>query len=81
MLGRDGGRWREEEKAGEKGIGRVSKKVKYRERGELVSESGGQTCSCHLISGDDITADFSFSPLLPLQPLLQERLSCYWLES
>lgn len=37
-----------------------------RERGGLVSESGGQICSCHLISGNDITADFSFSLLLPL---------------
>lgn len=31
-----------------------------------MSESGGQTCSRHLISGDDITVDFSFSLLLPL---------------
>lgn len=56
----DGGRWREEEKAGERAIGGVSKRVKYTVRGELLSESGGQTRSCHLISGRDITAHFSF---------------------
>lgn len=56
----DGGRWREEEKASERAIGGVSKRVKYTERGELLSESGGQTRSCHLISGRDITAHFSF---------------------
>ncbi len=32
-----------------------------------MSESGGQICFCHLISGNDITADFSFSLLLPLR--------------
>lgn len=56
----DGGRWREEEKASERAMGGLSKRVKYTERGELLSESGGQTCSCHLISGRDITAHFSF---------------------
>lgn len=56
----DGGRWREEEKASERAIGGFSKRVKYTKRGELLSESGGQTRSCHLISGRDITAHFSF---------------------
>lgn len=56
----DGGRWREEEKASERAMGGLSKRVKYTERGELLSESGGRTCSYHLISGRDITAHFSF---------------------
>lgn len=56
----DGGRWREEEKASESTIGGVSKRVKYTARAELLSESGGRSRSCHLISGRDINAHFSF---------------------
>lgn len=61
----DGGRWREEEKASERTIGGVSKGVKYTESGELLSESGGQSRSCHLISASDINAHFSFATSAP----------------
>lgn len=53
------GRWREEERASERSIGGVSKGGETH-GGGLVSESGGPTRSCHLISGRDITAHFSF---------------------
>lgn len=69
----DGGKKKERVR---KRLGEFKRELKI-QRGELLSESGGQTCSCHLISGNDITADFSLSVLLPLHhfttPPLQER--------
>lgn len=57
-----------EEKVGEKVTERHLEKVKNTEReswgGEWVRWSNR---SCHLISGDDITADSSFGPLLLLR--------------
>lgn len=45
-----------------------------------MSESGGRSRCWHLISGDDITADFSFGLFAATAPLLQLRQSCYWPE-
>lgn len=55
--------WQEEERACVNVVEWVSEKAEYGER--WAGESGGQTCPRHLICGDDITADFSFRPLLP----------------
>lgn len=69
--------WQEEERVGVNVVERVLKKAEYGER--WAGESGDQTCPRHFICGDDITADLSFRPLLPLLGL-QARQWCYWLE-
>lgn len=68
--------WQEEERVSVNVVESVWKKAEYGER--WAGESGGQTCPSHLICGDDITADFSSRPLLPL--LGSPRRWCYWLE-
>lgn len=85
MMVADGGRWWQmawRRRNRWEAIGRISEKVEHRGRSELVSESGGQTCSCHLINGNDITADFSFSLLVTNNSSVTgDAEGCYWLEA